>query len=194
MALRKDSIPWVADLESVYDELVPDERSDAKALLKANEYEYKHVFFNTQGRKNNDEKCLFQYKGWIVKRKFPGVEGDEIGRSWDSELGGLMAAASYVDPAHLFSRISMHKWIMWLLEDPEGNNERWLKSPDVSWSLKQTPEVLGIHQSASGGTSKGDSIPRTILKATMQTPEGKRFIALTMIADKERKMNCNGFL
>ena len=100
-----------------------------------------------------------------MQRRFPGSAG-YLGRTAQTSLAALIAAASYVDPGRINSLASAHSWVLWLVENGETAAESWLNDANVALSI-QEQELISI-RSHGGRTASSTSVAST----SVVSPEG----------------------
>ena len=88
------------------------------------------------------------FSGWQVQRRIAGASTvTYLGRTWESILGALVAAASYMD-ARITSLASAHSWILWLVEGGEPTATVWLTS--VRYALENWRANIKIRTPNAG--------------------------------------------
>lgn len=112
------------------------------------EQRYTHV---SRYLPNKPQKGTYTFPGWQVQRTMPGSNG-YIGLAYESKLGALLAAASYVDP-RLTSNASSHSWILWLIEGGDTAAREWLESQQETITAVAS---LGIR--SHGGRTRQESV------------------------------------
>ena len=87
------------------------------------------------------------FSGWQVQRRIPGASTVYLGRTWESILGAIIAAASYMD-ARITSLASAHSWVLWLVEGGEVSATTWLTS--VRYALENWRANVKVRAQGGG--------------------------------------------
>ena len=128
-------------------------RRDGHTDELTGEQKYRHVS-RYCGRQDNKGHVIF--RGWQVQRPMPGAGLVMLGRTYESMLGALIAAASYVD-RRLSSHVCAHSWLLWLLEEGDAAADAWLA--EVAEQLRNYQFLLP-NRSAGGRCVSHASIAR----------------------------------
>ena len=87
------------------------------------------------------------FSGWQVQRRIPGASTVYLGRTWESILGAIIAAASYMD-ARITTLASAHSWVLWLVEGGEVSATTWLTS--VRYALENWRANIKVRAQGGG--------------------------------------------
>lgn len=87
------------------------------------------------------------FSGWQVQRRIPCASTVYLARTWESILGALIAAASYMD-SRITSLASAHSWVLWLVECGEPSATTWLTS--VRYALENWRANIKVRAQGGG--------------------------------------------
>lgn len=88
------------------------------------EVQYGSVNYNPQSGNSTLDLTKFKFPGYKVQRAIKGFCNGSVcnlALVQESLLGAYVVAASYVDPARLHTKDSVHAWLLWLTEGEDAN-------------------------------------------------------------------------